>query len=83
MPERTMNGETEMTHGALLLAVMKQLEQLTDDELRTVVHSKVTSAADRKSYERLSENVSHDTLLLLSARALAQQLMLVRRQRAE
>lgn len=75
-----MNGETEMTHGALLLAVMKQLEQLTDEELRTVVHTKVTSVAERKSYERLSENASHDTLLLLSARALAHQLMQVRRQ---
>ena len=75
-----MDAENEFTPGALLLVVMKQLERFSDDELRATVQAKVTSLAERRSYERLSENAPHDTLLLLSARALAHELMQLRRQ---
>ena len=70
-----MNGEISMTPGAVLLVLMKQLETMTDDELRTVVRTKVTSDAERRSYERLSENASRDVLVLLSAKVLTHQVL--------
>lgn len=75
-----MNGEIEMTPGAMLLVLMKQLQGFTDEQLRSIVHAKVTSAKERRSFERLSENVSHDALMLLTARALTHQVMKAREQ---
>ena len=73
-----MVSDFEMTPGQVLLVMMRQLQDFTDDELRTAVRMQVTSAVERRKYERLSTNVSHDKLLLLSARALAHQVMQVR-----
>lgn len=75
-----MNGEIEMTPGAMLLVLMKQLQEFNDDQLRSIVQTKVTSATERRSYDRLSQNVSHDALLLLTARALTHQVMRAREQ---
>lgn len=69
----------DMTSGQVLLLLMKELQPLSDAELRDLVRTRVTSAAARRTFERLSENASHDTLLLLSARALAHQMMQTRR----
>lgn len=79
----TVIFEMELTSGKVLLVLMKELQELSDAELRDAVRTRVASAAERRSYERLSENASHDTLLLLSARALAHQRIQLPRRRVE
>jgi hypothetical protein len=71
--------DIEADPGALLLVFMRQLENLDDGELRETVREWVTNAEERRSYEQLTSHVTHDTLLLLSARALTHEAMQVRR----
>lgn len=65
--------------GTLILTLMRMLDGLSEEELRGAVRTHVTNDDERRAYERLSAQVSRDTLLLLTARVIAYEAMRMRR----
>jgi hypothetical protein len=65
--------EFDELEDALLDEFVSMLSALSDTQIRALVHARVPTVSERRSFESASEGVSRETLTLLAGRCLVRQ----------
>jgi hypothetical protein len=74
MPDGERQGmESGEAKDAILDEYLETLSTLNDAQIRALVHARVPSAPERRTFESASSGVSRETLILLAAGCLARQ----------
>ena len=66
------NDEPDL-EDSMLDEFVAMLSRLSDTQIRALVHARVPTVSERKSFESASEGVSRETLTLLAGRCLVRQ----------
>jgi hypothetical protein len=65
--------EIESTEDTMLDEYVEMLRTLSESQIKALVHARVPSLSERKTFESVSAGVSRETLTLLAGRCLVRQ----------